>query len=78
MTFSNVFPFMKIVLFELNFTESCSQGFNKQYANTNSDNDLVPNRQQSIIWTNDGLVYWCSSALMSLQHLASGLLYERS
>ena len=24
-----------------------------------SDNGLAPNRQQAIIWTNDGRVYWC-------------------
>ena len=24
----------------------------------NSNNGLMPKRQQAIIWTNDGLVYW--------------------
>ena len=28
-------------------------------ASIGSDNGLVPNRQQDIIWTNDGLVYRC-------------------
>ena len=23
------------------------------------DNNLVPHKGQGIIWTNDGLVYWC-------------------
>ena len=31
---------------------------NKQQASIGSDNVLAPNRQQGIIWPNDGLVYW--------------------
>ena len=29
----------------------------KQYRSIESDNGLAPDRQQAIIWTNDGLVY---------------------
>ena len=33
-------------------------GSNYQYANIDSDDGLVPDRLQTIIWTNVGLVYW--------------------
>ena len=45
---------------EWNFEPSiCSQGSNQQEANIDSDNVLVPSRWQAIMWTYDGLVYWC-------------------
>ena len=47
---------MKIVVFDENFIEICSQGSNSQYFSIGSDNGLAPTRQQAIIWTNDGLV----------------------
>ena len=34
-----------------------------------SDNGLMPSRQQAIIWTNDGLVYWWIDALLALNEL---------
>ena len=55
--------------FDLNFTEICSQGSNKQYGSIGSDNGLVLNWRQAIIWTNDGLVYWCIHASLSLNEL---------
>ena len=39
--------------FDLNFTENCSERSIWQYANIGSDNGLVPNRRQAIIWTSD-------------------------
>ena len=36
--------------------QMCSLGSNWQYIIIGSDNGLAPNRQQAIIWTNDGLV----------------------
>ena len=49
--------------------EFCSQGFNKQYSSIVSDNGLAPTRRQSIIWTNDGLVYWRIYASLGLNDL---------
>ena len=40
------------------FTEICSQASNQEYAIVGSDNGQVPNRYQTIIWTNDGILYW--------------------
>ena len=40
------------------FTEMCSLLFSWQYVIIGSNNSLVPNRQQAIIWTNVGQVYW--------------------
>ena len=41
-------------------TEICSLGCNWQYVSIGSDNGLVPNRRQAIIWTNDRLpTYIC-------------------
>ena len=37
--------------------EICSLGFN-WHVIIGSDNSLLLNRGQAIIWTNDGLVYW--------------------
>ena len=44
----------------------CSLRFTSQYVIIGSDNGLVPNRQQAIIWTNDGLVYWGIYASLGL------------
>ena len=30
------------------------------------DNGLVPNRQQAMIWTNDGIAHWCMYASLTL------------
>ena len=48
----------KLLNFEFNFTEICSLWSNRQYGSTDSDNRLVPNRWQAIIWTHDALTYW--------------------
>ena len=48
---------MKILNFNWKLTEVCSQMSNWQYASIGSDNGLESNRQQAIIWTNDGLAY---------------------
>ena len=45
--------------FDKNLTKMYSLGSNQQHSNIGSDNGLAPNRQQAVIWTNDGLVYWC-------------------
>ena len=49
-----------------NFTDVCSQGSNSQYASIGSDNALVPNRRQTIIWTNDDLGYQYMYASLGL------------
>ena len=43
---------------EYNFNEVCLQVPNWQWYSIGWDNDLVPNRQQAIISTNDGLHWW--------------------
>ena len=35
------------------------QWFNQQEKNIGLDNGLVPGRRQTIIWTNDAIVYRC-------------------
>ena len=30
----------------------------QQYATIGSDNGLAPNRPQTVVWTNDGLISW--------------------
>ena len=49
----------------------CSQYFNKQQISIGSDNGLVPNRRQAIIWTNDCLVYWRIYASLGLNDICS-------
>ena len=43
-----------------------------------SDNGLMPNRQKAIVRTNDGLVYWCLYASLSLKELAQwgGMMHK--
>ena len=50
----------KVLYFDLNFTEVCSQGFNWQNVCIGSGNGLVPNRRQAIIWPTS-LRHICSS-----------------
>ena len=45
----------RLLYFDENFFEICSQGSNKQYYIIGSDNGLASVRQQAIILTNDGL-----------------------
>ena len=44
------------------FTETCSTGSNWQYVSIGADNGMVPYGWKAIIWNNDGLVYWHTSA----------------
>ena len=48
----------KLLYFDSNFTEICSQVSNWQYVCVGSGNGLAPNRRQANIWTNAGPVYW--------------------
>ena len=41
------------------FIEMCSLVSNWKHVIIDLDNGLTPNRQQAIIWTNGGVVYWC-------------------
>ena len=50
----------------------CSLYSNWQHVITGLDNGLAPNKRQAsqtIIWINDGLVYWCIFASLSLNEL---------
>ena len=56
--FSNTFSWMKMYKFLLKVHWSFFLGSNYQYSNIGSDNGLAPIRQQVIIWTKHGIVYW--------------------
>ena len=56
--------------FDLNLTEVCLSGFNKQYAIIGSANGLAPMRQQAINWTNYGLVHWHIHVSPDLNNIA--------
>ena len=71
-TSSNTFSLMR--KFYSNFTGIYFYGSNWQQSSIGSDNGLVPNRQQAIIWTNDGLVHWCKYALLSLNEIPDELI----
>ena len=43
-------------------------------ASIGSSNGLVPNRQQTIIWTNDDLVYWFIDTALSLNEVTHDIL----
>ena len=60
---------MKLPYLFSNFTEMWSQWSNWWLSSTGSDNGLVPNRRQVIIWTKDGLVDWCTYAAFSVDEL---------
>ena len=45
-------------IYELWFTEICSQGPNLQETCIGPDNALAPNRRQAIIWTNADPIHW--------------------
>ena len=51
------------------FIEMCFLGSNWQYVIIGSDKGWAPNRRQAIIWTSDGLVYWCIYASLGLNEL---------
>ena len=69
MGFSNSFlEGKKMLYFDLNLIEICSQGSSVRNAIVGSDDGLVLMRQ-TIVWTNDGLVclcYWCIYALLTM------------
>ena len=58
-TFSSAFSWMKLLNFRSNLTEIYSLGSNWEYGSIGSDNGLVPNRHQAIIWSSAGMLYWC-------------------
>ena len=60
---------LKCLNFEYNLTEICSQGSNWQWYSTGSDNGLVLNIPQAIIWTSDGLGWWHINASLGLNEL---------
>ena len=70
-TFQNIFLHENCCI---HCTEICSQYSKYKFATIGSDNGLVPNRQQAIIWTNDGLVNWNIYASQSLEELSAILV----
>ena len=50
-------------------TEICFVWSSQQYFSIDSDNGLVSIKQQAIIWTNDGIVYWRIYASLDLNEL---------
>ena len=70
-TFSNAFPWMKILSYCSNFIEICSQWSNNQYTSNGLDNGLVPNRRQALIWINGSLVYRRIYASLGLNELTT-------
>ena len=52
MTFWNVFHERKVLHFDLNLTEICSEGSSWQWVSIGAGNGLAPNRRQAITWTN--------------------------
>ena len=48
----------KILYFDYNFNDVCSQGSNWQSSSISLDNGLAPNRWQAIIWTNADPINW--------------------
>ena len=61
---SHTFIWMKVFIFSLKFVPKRS--IEKQVSIC-SDNGLVPNRQQVIIWTSDGLARWLTPYIVTLQ-----------
>ena len=57
-TLSNVFSWIKMFEFRIQFDWSLFPRVQLKQYSIGSDNDLVPNRRQAIIWTNDGLSWW--------------------
>ena len=70
-TFSSAFPWIKTSdSLKINFIRICSLGSNWTYKSIGSDNGLMLNRQQAIIWTND-MFYWCMYVSLGLNQLKS-------
>ena len=57
-------------VFLLKVIEMYSDGFSWQHGIIDSGNGLVLNRQQTIIWTNDGQVYWWIYVSLGLDELS--------
>ena len=68
--FQGHFPEWKHLKFNDNFTEMCSLWSNLQYGSIGSDNGLVPDIRQAIIWTNDALGFWRIYASHDLNELS--------
>ena len=57
-TYELIFPEWKGLYFDAVFAKNCSWWSCWWRISVVSDNGLVMNRQQAIIWTSDGLAYW--------------------
>ena len=73
-TFPNIFHWTKTFEFKKKLHWNLSLGSNWQWVSIGSDNGLVPNRQQAIIWTNDGPVYWYVYESLGLDELTLSAL----
>ena len=65
-TFSNALSWIICFVFLAEYHRNKFPGSKYQYASIGWGDGLAPNRQQSIIWTNVGLVlvvYWCMCAI---------------
>ena len=67
-TFWSAFSWIKMYKFRLKFHWILFLRV-QQYSSIGSDDGLASTRRQAIIWTNDGLVYWCICASLSLNEL---------
>ena len=56
--FSNAFPWMEFLYFDLNLTKVSSYGFSLQEFSIGWGNGLVSNRHQAITWTNTDPIRW--------------------
>ena len=63
-TFSSECWWMKVLYFDLNFTEFCSQWSSWQQNSIGSDNGLASNRPEAIIWTNADQIHWRTYAAL--------------
>ena len=54
--FCSLIEAKRCIYASLNLAKLCSQGSSKQQVSVGSDNGLALNRQQAIIWPDDGLV----------------------
>ena len=73
-TFSNAFCSVKMYGFWLRFLWSLFLSFELTISQHCSDNGMTPTRRQAIIWTNDGIVYWCIYVSLGLDMSQSIIL----
>ena len=71
MNFQIHFLEWKLLYFNSNFTEVCSQKSNWQYASIGSDNGMAPNRRQAIIWDNAVPIHWRIYAALGGEELTA-------